>query len=43
MQDSESGQLENALRLGGWRIGFKAVVLPPKLKLDQVREVLRWE
>ena len=42
MQDSESGQLENALRLGAGRIGFEAVVPNPKLKLlDQVREVLR--
>jgi len=42
MRDSESGQLEKALRLGAGRIGFEAVVPNPKLKLlDQVREVLR--
>ena len=42
MPDSESGQLEKALRLGAGRIGFEAVVPNPKLKLlDQVREVLR--
>jgi hypothetical protein len=42
MQESESGQLEKALRLQAGRVGFEAVVPNPKLKLlDQVREVLR--
>lgn len=42
MQQSESRQLERALRLQTGRVGFEAVVPNPKLKLlDQVREVPR--
>jgi hypothetical protein len=42
MQESESSQLERALQLETGRVGFKAVVPNPNLKLlDQVREVLR--
>jgi len=42
MQESQSGQVERALRLQAGRVGFEAVVPSPKLKLlEQVREVMR--
>jgi hypothetical protein len=42
MQESESGQVERALRSQQGRVGFDKLVPNPKLKLlDQVREVLR--
>ena len=42
MQESQSGQVERALRLQAGRVGFEAVVPNPKLKLlEQVREVMR--
>jgi hypothetical protein len=42
MQESESRQLEKALRLQTGRVGFEAVVPNPQLKLlEQVRDGMR--